>query len=69
MAKVIAVGRYENGPRGLTFAVGDIFEPTPELWAFLQSDAPECFQPHHDAPVVDAPPRDKIVKRNSATRK
>jgi hypothetical protein len=69
MAKVIALGRNDNGPRNLRFAAGEVFEPTPELWAFLQGDAPDNFQLHHDAPIVDAPPADKVIKRNRTTRK
>ena len=69
MAKVIALGRYDNGPRNLRFAAGEVFEPTPELWAVLRGDAPDNFQPYTTTPVVDAPPADKVVKRNRTTKK
>jgi len=72
MAKIISKGRYENGPRNLFFKRGELFEADGELLQFLQQDAPDNFelwQPEQVAPVVDAPPADKAVKRSKVVRK
>jgi len=72
MAKIISKGRYENSPRGLFFKRGELFEAEGELLQFLQQDAPDNFelwQPEQAAPVVDAPPKDKAVKRSRTVKK
>jgi len=72
MAKIISKGRYENGPRGLFFKRGELFEADGELLQFLQQDAPDNFelwQSEQVAPVVDAPPADKAIKRGKVVRK
>ena len=53
------VGRYVNGPAGLVYQVGQVFDASSSLAAMLLSDAPECFE------VVErkrARGRDKMVK-------
>jgi len=59
MIKLRCIVRYANDVKGLRFAVGDIFEVTPEQFTFLMADAPGCFVEHK---AVEAPPRDKAVK-------
>lgn len=54
--KLRCVGRYTNDARGLRFEVGQVFEPDPDVAAFLAVDAPGCFEPVTDA-AVKAPKR------------
>ncbi len=41
--KVKANYRYSNSSHNLAYEEGAEFEVSPELWAFLQADAPEAF--------------------------
>lgn len=49
--KLRCVGQYVNDARGLRFQVGQVFEPDPDIGAYLMADAPGCFEPVTDAPV------------------
>jgi hypothetical protein len=68
MAKIIAKGQYQHGPRGILLRKGDVVDVTEETWAFLQKDAPGNFELYTE-PVVDKPPADKAIKRSRTTRK
>jgi predicted flap endonuclease-1-like 5' DNA nuclease len=41
--KVKANYRYSNQSHGLAYEEGAVFEASPDLWTFLQADAPEVF--------------------------
>jgi hypothetical protein len=57
----------------MVYQAEDVFEASPELWLFLQSDSPGTFERVEEkAKEVAAPPVDKAVKsppRSKATRR
>jgi len=69
MAKIVAKSRYQNEPRGLSFAAGEVFDADESLFVFLFQDSPDSFELWNPAPVVDAPPVDKAVSRKKVVRK
>ena len=60
MIKLRCVGNYANDARNLRFAVGDVFDAEEPMAQYLMVDAPGCFVEHK---AVEAPPKDKAVKR------
>lgn len=58
--KLKAIHRYFNGPRGLAYPEGTVFEADEPLAAFLMVDAPGCFE---EVKAVEQPPKDKAIKR------
>jgi len=69
MAKIVAKSRYQNEPRGLSFAAGEVFDAEGSLLVFLFQDSPDSFELWNPAPVVDAPPVDKAISRKQVVRK
>jgi hypothetical protein len=61
---------YAN--REMVYRAGDVFEASPGLWLFLQSDSPGTFELVEEVKEVAEPPQDKAVKRparSKATRR
>ena len=65
--KLIAVGEYTNGPRGLHYQPGETFDATDAEYLFLMADAPGCFEAHVEpepaGKALDAPPADKMMRQ------
>jgi len=58
--------------RDVVFAVGAIFDATPEERLFLKADAPGCFEdyvePVPEVKAVREPPMDKAIKEPPAAK-
>lgn len=69
--KLRANSEYVNGPRGLHYRPGDIFEPSDALYLFLMVDAPGVFDvvtPLAPTKSVDAPAKDKMLRKPKAKK-
>jgi hypothetical protein len=62
--KLRAKGSYSNGRE--YYQAGQVFEAEPEHAAWLMRDSPGTFE---EDKAVEAPPADKVVRRNRARRK
>jgi hypothetical protein len=58
------MSRYSNGRE--YYQAGQVFEAEPEHAAWLMHDSPGAFE---EDKAVEAPPADKMVRRNRARRK
>lgn len=74
----MAQSAYTNGPRGLQFRPGEVFEVNDALFAYLMADAPGVFVEFVPEPPVvageptpkalDAPPMDKAMRAPRAKK-
>ena len=73
--RLLCVSNYVNAPARLEYRKGQILDVTEVQATFLMSDSPGSFQimTTAAAPVVDkeieAPPADKMVRRQSTSTK
>lgn len=62
--------RYRNAALPLYVGVGEVLRDLdPDLEAWLQRDAPGAFAVLKTSKAVEAPPADRMVKRERAIRK
>lgn len=61
--KLRCIGRYANDARNLRFEPGQVFEPDPDIEAYLRADAPGCFEPVTEvaAKAPKKPAADKAI--------
>ena len=62
--------RYRNAALGLHVEPGELLRDlSPYREAWLLRDAPSCFQVVKTSKAVDAPPEDRMVRRERTVRK